>query len=76
MMLQYVSERLLLLWDYYFAGSVNICDCLCQKYWVLKVDYDFSFPLLVTAWKVSKYAVIAGLYFLAFGLNTGKYGLK
>ena len=27
-----------------------------------------------TAWKVSKYGVISGPYFSAFGLNTGKYG--
>ena len=27
-----------------------------------------------TAWKVSKYGVISGLYFPAFELNTGKYG--
>ena len=27
-----------------------------------------------TAWKVSKYGVISGLYFRIFGLNTGKYG--
>ena len=26
-----------------------------------------------TAWKVSKYGVFSGLYFRAFGLNTGKY---
>ena len=28
----------------------------------------------ITAWKVSKYGVIYGLYFPLFGLNTGKYG--
>ena len=27
-----------------------------------------------TAWKVSKYEVISGLYFPVFGLNTLKYG--
>ena len=27
-----------------------------------------------TAWKVSKYGVLSGPYFSAFGLNTGKYG--
>ena len=27
-----------------------------------------------TAWKVSKYGVLSGPYFPAFGLNTGKYG--
>ena len=26
-----------------------------------------------TAWKVSKYGVISGLYFPVFGLNEGKY---
>ena len=30
----------------------------------------------VTAWKVSKYGVISGPYFSAFGLNAGKYGPK
>ena len=25
-------------------------------------------------WKLSKYEVISGLYFLVFGLNTGQYG--
>ena len=29
---------------------------------------------MVTARKVSRYRVISGLYFLVFGLNTGKYG--
>ena len=29
-----------------------------------------------TAWKVSKYGVISGPYFSAFGLNAGKYGPK
>ena len=28
----------------------------------------------ITAWKVSKYGVFSGPYFLVFGLNTGKYG--
>ena len=28
----------------------------------------------LTAWKVSKYAVISGPYFPVFGLNTGNYG--
>ena len=29
-----------------------------------------------TAWRNSKYGVISGPYFPAFGLNTGKYGPK
>ena len=29
---------------------------------------------IFTAWNVSKYGVISGPYFPAFGLNTGKYG--
>ena len=29
---------------------------------------------IYTAWKVSKYGVISGPYFLVLGLNTGKYG--
>ena len=29
--------------------------------------------IATTAWKVSKYGVISGPYFPAFGLNTGKY---
>ena len=28
----------------------------------------------ITAWKVSKYGVISGLYFPVFSPNTGKYG--
>ena len=28
---------------------------------------------MCTAWKVSKYGVISGPYFLVFGLKTGKY---
>ena len=27
-----------------------------------------------TVWKVSKYVVFSGPYFLVFGLNAGKYG--
>ena len=30
----------------------------------------------ITAWKVSKYGVISGLYFPAFGLNTEIYAVK
>ena len=29
---------------------------------------------LLTSWKVSKYGIVSGPYFLVFGLNTGKYG--
>ena len=29
-----------------------------------------------TSWKVSKYVVISGPYFLIFSVNTGKYGLE
>ena len=29
--------------------------------------------VLITAWKLSKYRVVSGLYFLAFGLNTERY---
>ena len=32
--------------------------------------------MIITAWKVSKYGVISGPYFLIFGLNTGKYELE
>ena len=28
----------------------------------------------ITAWKVSKYGVISGPYFLVYSPNTGKYG--
>ena len=31
---------------------------------------------IVTTWKVSKYGVFSGLYFLAFGLNTEIYGIN
>ena len=34
------------------------------------------FMPLVTAWKVSKYGVISGPYFPAFGLNTGIYPIN
>ena len=38
----------------------------------------FAWRILVTyiytAWKVSKYGVISGLYFPVFGLNKGQYG--
>ena len=34
------------------------------------------FMPLVTAWKVSKYGVISGPYFSAFGLNTGIYPIN
>ena len=33
----------------------------------------FQYPINYTAWKVSKYGVISGPYFPAFGLNTEKY---
>ena len=32
--------------------------------------------LLHTAWKVPKYGIISGPYFLTFGLNTGRYGVS
>ena len=39
-----------------------------NKIWVDKSSEIY------TAWKLSKYGVISGSYFLVFSSNTGKYG--
>ena len=44
-----------------------------QINWMVKDKLNL-FDKIHTAWKVSKYGVISGLYFLVFGLNTEKYG--
>ena len=41
-----------------------------------RFNWQFYFCFLCTAWKVSKYGVFSGLYFSAFGLNTGRYGVS
>ena len=35
-----------------------------------------DFEIILTGWKVSKYGVISGPYFPAFGLNTEIYGVN
>ena len=42
--------------------------------WCEYYENFYQFKKSSTAWKVSKYGVISGRYFPAFGLNTGKYG--
>ena len=50
------------------------------SFWKCKLRRSYYITATATAWKVSKYGVISGPYFLAFGLNTerysGKYGAE
>ena len=45
-----------------------------RSYHVCVIDRFDLVQFNFTAWKMSIYGVISGLYFLEFGLNTGKYG--
>ena len=54
-----ISEKVTFISPWYSPGT-TVFSC---KSWLSK-----------TAWKVTKYGVFAGLYFLVFSHNTGKYG--
>ena len=42
----------------------------------LKTVCIIHWRVVITAWKLSKYGVVSGLYFLAFGLNTERYSVS
>ena len=50
------------------VGVRDICIWLLR--YTKKVPFKYFFGEYNTAWKVSKYVVISGLYFPVFGLNT------
>ena len=48
----------------------------CVKTWKRQMFCPTVLKRRTTAWKVSKYRFFSGLYFPAFGLNTGRYSLR
>ena len=55
------------------ARFVNLFPPSCDSRFCLFTGALLPSQYLLTAWKVSKYGVISGPYFLAFGLNTERY---
>ena len=61
----------ILLWSIYFQYFVPVQ--LLHMNGLVRLLFTVSHTY--TAWKVSKYGVISGPYFLVFGLNTEIYGV-
>ena len=66
----YASTEQLLLW---FASNRSLTHRLSKVAETYNDDID-RYSQNSTAWEMSKYGVISGLYFTVFNLNTGKYG--